>query len=625
MCVAGGAGAHVSSSNLTLPVISNETLHLSSNSAPPELATQQLSNSASKVLPVESGGVTVPTAETTADGVDVEDGVEVLSTPQEPFVGMSFNTSDAAKDYYNSYARHTCFSIRIDTSRESKKANEKTKEHNHERLRKFSLTKYLKSHRDIPAEEKEFIKLLHGCCITTTRAYQIMAELYGGIENCPYTEGDAKNLRVEYRAKYRGKDVKATLEYFEELKKEDPEFYYSYTLDEFDGVENLFWVDGAAMITYELYSDCLSFDTTYLTNAYNMPCAPFIVCSLMIFIYCYLLESRKILLGCGFLRNEKTEGFVWLFTEFKKAMGGKDPANIITDQDIAMKAAIAEVFVSSVHRNCCWHIIKGDGKQELVDDFKDCIDNSFTPSEFEQKWQAFLDKYELNNDERFQHLYDKRHCWIPAYFMHCFFLFLQTTARSEGFNAVLKRYVNPKNSILNFVQQYKKIQQRIFSKQDLRLSNVFQHELQLSSSYYVVRVEGDDLIDVVPYRRCPDLLYETRTFRVTSSRVEGLYSCTCCKFERDGVLCCHILKVFDALAVHEVPDRYILPRWSVELVVDSGVEVAANEPLQEAQITDHGKHVIRYSRMCTNFNKIARPFMADDEGYGIVSKQVSAL
>jgi len=44
--------------------------------------------------------------------------------------------------------------------------------------------------------------------------------------------------------------VKATLEYFEELKKEDPEFYYSYTLDEFDRVENLFWVDGAARRAY---------------------------------------------------------------------------------------------------------------------------------------------------------------------------------------------------------------------------------------------------------------------------------------------------------------------------------------------------------------------------------------
>ena len=40
MCVAGGAGAHVSSSNLTLLVISNEALHLLSNLAPPELATQ---------------------------------------------------------------------------------------------------------------------------------------------------------------------------------------------------------------------------------------------------------------------------------------------------------------------------------------------------------------------------------------------------------------------------------------------------------------------------------------------------------------------------------------------------------------------------------------------------------
>ncbi|RLN34446.1 hypothetical protein C2845_PM03G28020 [Panicum miliaceum] len=88
-----------------------------SNSAPPAASTLQ----------AESGGVTVPTADTATDAVDVEDGVEVLSTPQEPFVGMSFNNSDAATDYYNSYAQHIGFSIRIDTSRESKRAREKTK------------------------------------------------------------------------------------------------------------------------------------------------------------------------------------------------------------------------------------------------------------------------------------------------------------------------------------------------------------------------------------------------------------------------------------------------------------------------------------------------------------------
>jgi hypothetical protein len=150
------------------------------------------------------------------------------------------------------------------------------KEHNHDRIKKFSLTKYLNSHRDISTKEKDFINLLHGCNITTTRAHQIMGELYGGIAHFPYTEGDAKKLRVEYRAENKGKDTKATLDYFEELKKEDPELYYNYTPDDENRIENLFWVDGAARKAFDLYSDCISFDTTYLTNAYNMLCAPFI-------------------------------------------------------------------------------------------------------------------------------------------------------------------------------------------------------------------------------------------------------------------------------------------------------------------------------------------------------------
>ncbi|OEL34000.1 hypothetical protein BAE44_0004980, partial [Dichanthelium oligosanthes] len=85
---------------------------------------------------------------------------------------------------------------------------------------------------------------------SSRRNLVIMVELYSGIENTQYTEGDAKNLHVENRAEYRGKDMKATLDYFEDLKKEDPDFYYRYTLDEYDRVENLFWVDGAPRRAY---------------------------------------------------------------------------------------------------------------------------------------------------------------------------------------------------------------------------------------------------------------------------------------------------------------------------------------------------------------------------------------
>ena len=47
--------------------------------------------------------------------------------------------------------------------------------------------------------------------------------------------------------------------------------------------------------------------------------------------------------------------------------------------------------------------------------------------------------------------------------MHSFYPFLQTTARSEGFNAVLKKYVKPTNSLFEFLQQYMAVQEKFFN------------------------------------------------------------------------------------------------------------------------------------------------------------------
>jgi hypothetical protein len=65
-------------------------------------------------------------------------------------------------------------------------------DHKHELVTKFSLTKFLSLHW---GEEVHFMKILHGCYIRTTRAYQIMSELYGGINNVPYTKKDCENLK----------------------------------------------------------------------------------------------------------------------------------------------------------------------------------------------------------------------------------------------------------------------------------------------------------------------------------------------------------------------------------------------------------------------------------------------
>ena len=79
-------------------------------------------------------------------------------------------------------------------------------------------------------------------------------------------------------------------------------------------MENIFWVDGATRKAYmEAYHDCISFDTTYMTNMYNMPFAPFIGIN---------RHGQSFMLGCGFVRQELASSFDWLFETFLEAMHG---------------------------------------------------------------------------------------------------------------------------------------------------------------------------------------------------------------------------------------------------------------------------------------------------------------
>ncbi|TVT96795.1 hypothetical protein EJB05_57991, partial [Eragrostis curvula] len=72
----------------------------------PEVAGSDEGHTSSEDDNAESAGMTVPTATTASGAVDVEEGVEVISTPNDPCVGMTFDTCEAAKSFYNNYARY---------------------------------------------------------------------------------------------------------------------------------------------------------------------------------------------------------------------------------------------------------------------------------------------------------------------------------------------------------------------------------------------------------------------------------------------------------------------------------------------------------------------------------------
>jgi len=132
------------------------------------------------------------------------------------------------------------------------------------------------------------------------------------------------------------------------MQEKNDRFFYVIDLDEESCLKNVFWADARSRVAYESFGDVKTFDTTYLTNKYKMPFAPFVRVN---------HHGQSILFGCGLLSNENTDTFVWLFNTWVKCISGRASNAIITDQDRAMQAAIEIVFPRAKHRFCLWHIM----------------------------------------------------------------------------------------------------------------------------------------------------------------------------------------------------------------------------------------------------------------------------
>ena len=84
-------------------------------------------------------------------------------------------------------------------------------------------------------------------------------------------------------------------DYFVRMQGKNSNFYHALDLDDELRVRNVFWVNARSRAAYESFHDVIIFDTTYLTNKYDMPFAPFIGIN---------HHGEFIILGCGLLSGE---------------------------------------------------------------------------------------------------------------------------------------------------------------------------------------------------------------------------------------------------------------------------------------------------------------------------------
>ncbi|CAL5059384.1 unnamed protein product [Urochloa decumbens] len=426
---------------------------------------------------------------------------------------------------------------------------------------------------------------------------RFVVKLIGDSQKVPYEGKDVGNFRSGIRRTEKYMDMQETLDYFMELEEEDPDFFHKVKLDKENRVESIFWVDGAAKHAYiESYHDCVSFDATYMTNMYDMPFTPFIGIN---------SHGQSFQLGCAFLRDEKTPSYKWLFETFLEAMKGKAPLNIITDQDGAMRNAIALVFHNTCHRNCRWHIMDKfsgtigpilDEDAELEEDFKECINHTVTPGEFEEKWAAMINKH-----WQYQKLQEK--CLVAEEGQD---FRTEDRERRRWSKYPIERHastVYTKNLFYRFFNEFEKI-----AEYDVEPKGEFQYLLVPNNT----KVYGNG----------------KRSYLVTAIADESSFYCECSKYDRDGILCCHVMKVLTRLGVKTIPEQYIMKRWSLK-AVESNDNSTANTHMKADFIARgmplNNKKTLWFTNLSTSFAELAADGCLSSERYNIMQDHIKQM
>ncbi|KAF8406756.1 hypothetical protein HHK36_008848 [Tetracentron sinense] len=561
----------------------------------------------------------------------------------EPYEGLEFDSEEAARIFYNSYARRVGFSTRVSVYHRSRRdgaiicrqivcsregfrhgrdrdgsgsesrskrqrpvtrvgckamivvkkqdsgkwlVSKFVKEHNHE-LVPPEKVHCLRSHRHVSGPARSLIDTLQAAGMGPSGVMSVLIKESGGVNNVGFTTVDCRNYMSYGRQKTLGSGGQHVVDYLKRMQAENPSFFYTIQGDGENATGNIFWADASSRMNYNYFGDTVTFDTTYRTNRYRVPFAPFTGLN---------HHGQPVLFGCALLLNESESSFIWLFQTWLAAMSGRRPVSITTDQDRIIRAAVAQVFPESRHRFCKWNVFR-EAQEKLSHiyqshptfeaEFRKCINVTETIDEFESCWGSLLEKYNLVDNEWLQSMYNARQQWVPVYLRDTFFGEMSITQGSDSINSFFDGYVNASTTIQLLVKQYEKAVASRHEKEvktdydtintapvlktpsptEKQAANLYTRRIFMKFQEELVETLANPAIKI-------DDTGTTTTYRVAKfgedhkahivrfSVFEMKASCSCQMFEFSGIICRHILAVFRVTNVLTLPSHYVLKRWT---------------------------------------------------------------
>ncbi|KAE8687256.1 Protein FAR1-RELATED SEQUENCE 3 [Hibiscus syriacus] len=247
-----------------------------------------------------------------------EDGIS------EPYVGMEFNSEDAAGAYYDEYAR----------------------------LMSPGKVHYLRPRRHFAGAAKTTVDSFQGIGVGVVPSGVMYVSMDGNRLSTDANNHDVsrtpaeanrsgKNigtpsyaLRLVNRKRTLGRDAQNLLDYFKKMQAENPRFY-AIQLDDDNCRVNVFWADARSRTAFMHFGDAVKLDTSYRVNQYRVPFAPFTGLN---------HHGQTILFGCALIFDDSEASFVWLLKTFLTAMNNHQSVSLVTDQDRTIQTAVSQVF-----------------------------------------------------------------------------------------------------------------------------------------------------------------------------------------------------------------------------------------------------------------------------------------
>ncbi|PIN09325.1 hypothetical protein CDL12_18092 [Handroanthus impetiginosus] len=568
----------------------------------------------------------------------------VANSDLEPRDEMEFDTHEAAYEYYKEYAKSVGFGTAKLSSRRSRASKEFidakfscirygnkqqsddainprpspkigckasmhvkrrpngkwyihsfVKEHNHELLP--AQVHFFRSHRNADSvnnDAKVRKKKVMASVMKQYGAYQFSGSC---IENVIRNQHD--------RGRFLGLEeggAQAVLEFCANMHEENPKFFYALDFNEEHQLRNVLWVDAKGVEDFTYFGDVVSFDTTYFASKYRIPLVLFIGVNHHI---------QPTLLGCGLVAVETLYTFVWLMQSWCLAMGGRTPKVLLTDQNEAIKAAVPLVFPDTRHFFNLWNVLEKIPRRldylsiwhdTFMGKLNKCIYKSWKEEQFEKRWWKLIERFNLQEDEWIQALYEDRKLWVPAFMKEVSFAGLCAASRSESLNCFFDRYIHSETSLRDLIGQYKSVLEDRYEEEakanfdawhetpDLKSPSPFEKQMLLVYTHEIFKKfqmeekeEGSTVFyGVKDFENNQDFVVEW------NEQKSDIY-CSCHSFQYKGYLCRHAIVVLQMSGVFSIPFKYILQRWTNA--------ATSRTPLSE-KLDEVQAKVRRYNDLC---------------------------